>query len=46
MYATYNELMKNGWRMKEYPGAQMAYEYLMTSDTFQKIDPVSLSSMQ
>lgn len=36
----------NGWRMKEYPGAQMAYEYLMNSDTFQKIDPVSLSSMQ
>lgn len=36
----------NGWRMKEYPGAQMAYSYLMTSDTFEKIPPVSLSSMQ
>ena len=36
----------DGWRLKDYPGAQMAYAYLMTSDTFEKIDPVSLSSMQ
>lgn len=36
----------NGWRMKEYPGAQMAYSYLMTSDAFEKIPPISLSSMQ
>lgn len=36
----------NGWRMKEYPGAQMTYIYLMTSDTFVNVPPVSLSSMQ
>ena len=36
----------DGWRMKEYPGSQMAYSYLMNSDKFQKVDPVSLSSMQ
>lgn len=36
----------NGWRMKDYPGAQMAYIYLMSSDTFEKVPPVSLSSMQ
>ena len=36
----------DGWRMKDYPGAQMAYQYLIDSDTFEKIDPVSLSSMQ
>ena len=32
--------------MKEYPGAQMAYMYLMTSETFEKVPPVSLSSME
>lgn len=36
----------DGWRMKEYPGAQMAYTYLMTSETFEKVPPVSLSSME
>lgn len=36
----------NGWRMKEYPGAQMAYSYLMTDASFQKVPPISLSSMQ
>ena len=35
----------NGWRMKDYPGAQMDYSYLITSDTFEKVDPMSLSSM-
>ena len=29
----------DGWRMKEYPGAQMAYTYLMTSETFEKVPP-------
>lgn len=36
----------DGWRMKEYPGAQMSYIYLMDSDTFVNVPPVSLSSMQ
>ena len=36
----------DGWRMKENPGAQMAYTYLMTSETFEKVPPVSLSSME
>lgn len=36
----------NGWRMKDYPGAQMSYIYLMTDEQFEKVDPVSLSSMQ
>ena len=36
----------DGWRMKKYPGAQMAYSYLMASDKFETLEPVSLSSMQ
>lgn len=36
----------DGWRMKQYPGAQMAYDFLMTSAKFEDIPPVSLSSMQ
>ena len=32
--------------MKQYPGAQMAYDFLMTSAKFEDIPPVSLSSMQ
>lgn len=36
----------DGWRLKGYPGAQMAYSYLMTSEKFELVDPVSLSSMQ
>ena len=36
----------NGWRMKEYPGAQMSYAYLISDEGFEKMDPVSLSSMQ
>lgn len=36
----------NGWRLKEYPGAQMLYTYLIENDGFDKIDPVSLASMQ
>ena len=36
----------DGWRLKDYPGAQMSYEYLMTSEKFEKVDPMSLSAMQ
>lgn len=36
----------DGWRLKKYPGAQMAYTYLIASDTFEDLDPISLSSMQ
>ena len=36
----------NGWRMKDYPGAQMAYSYMIDSDKFEQIDPVSLAGMQ
>ena len=36
----------DGWRMKHYPGAQMAYVYLMMNETFEEVAPVSLSSMQ
>ena len=32
--------------MKEYPGAQMSYAYLISDEGFEKMDPVSLSSMQ
>lgn len=36
----------DGWRMKDYPGAQMAYSNIMNSDKFEKIDPQSLADMQ
>lgn len=36
----------DGWRMKSYPGAQMAYSYLMDSEKFEEVAPISLSSMQ
>lgn len=36
----------NGWRLKDYPGAQMSYIYLISDAQFEKVDPVSLSSMQ
>lgn len=35
-----------GWKMKDYPGAQMEYMSVIDSDKFEKIDPVSLASMQ
>lgn len=35
-----------GWKMREYPGAQMSYNDIMESTEFQKIDPVSLADMQ
>ena len=35
-----------GWMLKEYPGAQMSYKNIIMDSTFQKIQPVSLSSMQ
>lgn len=36
----------DGWRMKDYPGTQMAYNHLITNEKFEKIAPLSLSSMQ
>lgn len=35
----------DGWKLKEYPGAQMSYEYLMEQEKFEKIDPMSLAGM-
>jgi gluconate 2-dehydrogenase gamma chain len=35
----------NGWRMKDYPGAQMSYMNVITSKKFEKIAPVSLADM-
>lgn len=34
-----------GWKMKGFPGHQMAYASLIESDKFQKIKPVSLGEM-
>lgn len=36
----------DGWRLKNYPGAQMSYRFLIEDDEFQKLDPISLASMQ
>lgn len=36
----------NGWRLKDYPGAQMAYTYLIEDEGFEKIEPMSLADMQ
>lgn len=36
----------NGWRMKKYPGAQMAYISLIADAEFDSPEPISLSSMQ
>lgn len=36
----------DGWRLKDYPGAQMTYSYLMSSEKFEEVAPISLSSMQ
>lgn len=35
----------NGWKMKQYPGARMAYTDIIGSDKFEKIEPVSLADM-
>lgn len=35
----------DAWRMKEFPGHQMAYTQLIESDKFQKIEPMSLGEM-
>ena len=39
-------LNMEGWKMKEYPGAQMFYTDIIETDVFQKIDPMSLADMQ
>lgn len=36
----------NGWRMKNYPGAQMSYLKIIESKKFEKIEPMSLADMQ
>lgn len=40
-----NEGMR-GWKMKEFPGAQMSYLAFIDDKQFQKIPPMSLSDMQ
>ncbi len=35
----------NGWKMKKYPGAQMAYVDIIDSDKFEVRDPISLANM-
>ncbi|EAK0804948.1 gluconate 2-dehydrogenase subunit 3 family protein [Campylobacter lari] len=37
---------KNGWRMMQYPGAQMSYIDKITSDEFFDIEPMSLADME
>lgn len=36
----------NGWKMKKYPGARMAYIDVIESDKFETIAPVSLAGMR
>lgn len=36
----------DGWRLKDYPGAQMSYAYMIEDEGFEKIDPMSLADMQ
>jgi len=36
----------DGWRMKEFPGAQASYMNVIDSDEFVKIEPVSLKNYQ
>lgn len=43
MYSGNNNM--DGWRMKEFPGHQMAYISVIESEKFQKIEPKSLASM-
>lgn len=35
----------DGWRLKDYPGAQMSYSFVIESDTFEKVEPISMASM-
>lgn len=35
----------NGWKMKDYPGAQMSYIEIMESRKFERIAPLSLANM-
>ncbi|MBZ7965496.1 gluconate 2-dehydrogenase subunit 3 family protein [Campylobacter molothri] len=37
---------KNGWRMMQYPGAQMSYIDKIASDEFFNIEPVGLADME
>lgn len=37
---------KNGWRMMQYPGAQMSYIDKIASDEFFNIEPMSLADME
>ncbi|AKJ53137.1 gluconate 2-dehydrogenase subunit 3 family protein [Campylobacter lari] len=37
---------KNGWKMMQYPGAQMSYIDKITSDEFFDIEPMSLADME
>ncbi len=37
---------KNGWRMMQYPGAQMSYVDKIASDEFFNIEPMSLADME
>ena len=36
----------DGWRMKEFPGAQASYVGVIDSEDFVKMDPVSLKNYQ
>ena len=36
----------DGWRMKEFPGAQASYMGVIDSEDFVKMDPVSLKNYQ
>ncbi|WP_409975536.1 gluconate 2-dehydrogenase subunit 3 family protein [Campylobacter jejuni] len=37
---------KNGWRMMQYPGAQMSYVDKIASDEFFNIEPMGLADME
>jgi gluconate 2-dehydrogenase gamma chain len=43
IYSGNNQM--NGWKMKDYPGAQMSYIDTIESKAFQKIEPMSLADM-
>lgn len=36
----------NGWRMMQYPGAQMSYVDKIASDEFFNIEPMGLADME
>lgn len=35
-----------GWKMKEYPGAQASYSAVIEQDEFVKLEPISLTDYQ